>query len=89
VHSIRPGRSSRRSTVGLWEDAATGTAAGPLCAYLGSQGLLAADRALVVEQGVRMGRRSLLHVRLVPDPELSGSGVVVLRGWLDLKEVTA
>lgn len=71
-------------TVGLWEDAATGTAAGPLCAYLGSHGLLAADRTLVVEQGVRMGRRSLLHVRLVPEPELSGSGVVVLRGWLDL-----
>lgn len=71
-------------TVGLWEDAATGTAAGPLCAYLGSEGLLGADRTLVIEQGVRMGRRSLLSVRLVPEPELSGSGVVVLRGWLDL-----
>jgi len=72
-------------TVGLWEDAATGTAAGPLCAYLGSEGLLGPDRTLVVEQGVRMGRPSLLHVRLVPEPELSGSGVVVLRGWLDLR----
>jgi PhzF family phenazine biosynthesis protein len=71
-------------TVGLWEDAATGTAAGPLCAYLGSEGLLAADAALVVEQGVQLGRRSLLHVRLVPEPELSGSGVVVLRGWLSI-----
>ncbi|MEO7730660.1 MAG: PhzF family phenazine biosynthesis protein [Kofleriaceae bacterium] len=71
-------------TVGLWEDAATGTAAGPLCAYLGSEGLLAADHTLVVEQGVVMGRRSLLHVRLVPEPELSGAGVVVLRGWLDV-----
>jgi PhzF family phenazine biosynthesis protein len=71
-------------TVGLWEDAATGTAAGPLCAYLGSEGLLGPDGTLVIEQGVRMGRRSLLHVRLVPEPELSGAGVVVLRGWLDL-----
>lgn len=71
-------------TVGLWEDAATGTAAGPLCAYLGSEGLLAADRTLVVEQGVRMGRRSLLHVRLDPEPELSGSGVVVFRGILQV-----
>lgn len=71
-------------TIGLWEDAATGTAAGPLCAYLGAEGLLGADQALVIEQGVVMGRRSLLHVRLVPEPELSGSGVVVLRGWLDL-----
>jgi PhzF family phenazine biosynthesis protein len=73
-------------TVGLWEDAATGTAAGPLCAYLGSLGLLEGDR-LVVEQGVHMGRRSLLEVRLVPEPELTGSGVVVLRGSLQLDDV--
>lgn len=71
-------------TVGLWEDAATGTAAGPLCAYLGSEGLLAADKTLLVEQGVLMGRRSLLQVRLAPDPVLSGAGVVVLRGFLSL-----
>ncbi|NBD08391.1 MULTISPECIES: PhzF family phenazine biosynthesis protein [Corallococcus] len=71
-------------TVGLWEDAATGTAAGPLCAYLGSEGLLADDKALVVEQGVHLGRRSLLHVRLTPEPEISGFGVVVLRGLLTL-----
>lgn len=71
-------------TVGLWEDAATGTAAGPLCAYLGSLGMLAADNALVIEQGALMGRRSALHVRLGPDPELSGSGVVVMRGEMVL-----
>jgi predicted PhzF superfamily epimerase YddE/YHI9 len=71
-------------TVGLWEDAATGTAAGPLCAYLGSLGMLAADNALVIEQGALMGRRSALHVRLGPDAELSGSGVVVLRGEMVL-----
>jgi PhzF family phenazine biosynthesis protein len=69
-------------TVGLWEDAATGTAAGPLAAYLASEKLIAADAALVVEQGVRMGRRSLLHVQLTPEPELSGAGIVVLRGEL-------
>lgn len=68
-------------TIGLWEDSATGTAAGPLCAYLGSEGLLA-NNELVVEQGTRMGRPSFLHVRLSPDPELSGTGVVVLRGTL-------
>lgn len=71
-------------TVGLWEDAATGTAAGPLAAYLGSQGLLAAEPVLVVEQGVLMGRRSLLHVRLAPEPVLSGTGVVSFRGELAL-----
>lgn len=69
-------------TVGLWEDAATGTAAGPLCAYLGAEGLLNAQQTLVIEQGTKMGRRSYLHVRLTPDPELSGAGVVVLRGTL-------
>jgi PhzF family phenazine biosynthesis protein len=70
-------------TVGLWEDSATGTAAGPLCAYLGKEGLLLDDR-IVIEQGARMGRPSLLSVRLSPDPELSGSGVMVLRGTLSL-----
>jgi PhzF family phenazine biosynthesis protein len=71
-------------TVGLWEDAATGTAAGPLCAYLGAEGLLNPEKTLVVEQGVKMGRRSLLHICLTPDPELSGTGIVVLRGTLTL-----
>jgi len=71
-------------TVGLWEDAATGTAAGPLCGYLGSAGLLGPDHSLRVEQGVLMGRRSMLEVRLTPDPELSGTGVVVLEGEISL-----
>jgi PhzF family phenazine biosynthesis protein len=68
-------------TVGLWEDAATGTAAGPLAAYLGRENLLR-DNKLIVEQGVKMGRRSLLNVALSPDPELSGAGLIVLRGVL-------
>lgn len=67
--------------MGLWEDAATGTAAGPLCAYLGSEGLLPSKR-LTVEQGTRMGRTSILRVTLTPEPELTGAGVVVLRGVL-------
>jgi PhzF family phenazine biosynthesis protein len=71
-------------TVGLWEDAATGTAAGPLCAYLDAEGLLNSDKTLVVEQGVQMGRRSSLHIRLTPNPELSGTGIIVLRGTLTL-----
>jgi PhzF family phenazine biosynthesis protein len=68
-------------TVGLWEDAATGTAAGPLAAYLNREHLLRND-SLVIEQGTKMGRRSLLNVRLSPDPELSGAGLIVLRGVL-------
>lgn len=70
-------------TVGLWEDAATGTAAGPLAAYLASEGLLA-NNELAIEQGSKMGRRSILRVRINLQPELSGTGIVVLRGVLRL-----
>jgi PhzF family phenazine biosynthesis protein len=54
-------------TVGLWEDAATGTAAGPLVAYLASEGMLR-DNELAIEQGTKMGRRSILRVRMTPEP---------------------
>jgi len=70
-------------TVGLWEDAATGTAAGPLAAYLASEGRLK-NNDLAIEQGTKMGRRSILRVRITPDPELSGAGIVVLRGLVRL-----
>lgn len=70
-------------TVGLWEDAATGTAAGPLAAYLAATGHLK-NNELAIEQGSKMGRRSILRIRLIPEPELSGAGVVVLRGVIRL-----
>lgn len=70
-------------TVGLWEDAATGTAAGPLAAYLAYSGHLPTG-AIAIEQGTVMGRRSILRVALTPDAELSGSGVIVLKGLLRL-----
>ena len=70
-------------TVGLWEDAATGTAAGPLGAYLASEGLLE-NKELAVEQGTKMGRRSILRIRVDHEPEISGTGTVVLRGLLRL-----
>ncbi|WP_421358471.1 PhzF family phenazine biosynthesis protein [Agrobacterium rosae] len=70
-------------TVGLWEDAATGTAAGPLAAYLAATGNLKGGE-LAIEQGTKMGRRSILRIRLAPEPELSGTGIVVLRGVLNL-----
>ncbi len=42
------------------------------------------DNTLAIEQGVKMGHRSILNLRLTPDPELSGAGVVVMRGVLRL-----
>ena len=82
--SREPSRAYARffnPTVGLWEDAATGTAAGPLAAYLAATGHLKGDH-LTVEQGTHMGRRSMLHIRLTPEPEISGAGVVVLQGTI-------
>jgi PhzF family phenazine biosynthesis protein len=81
-----PGKAYARffnPTVGLWEDAATGTAAGPLAAYLASEGRLKSSE-LEIEQGTKMGRQSILRVRLIPDPELSGSGIIVMRGLMHL-----
>lgn len=69
-------------TVGLWEDAATGTAAGPLGACLQSEGLI--DGSMEVEQGTKMGRRSILRVNLAAEPEISGAGIVVMRGQLSI-----
>jgi Phenazine biosynthesis-like protein len=53
----------------------------PLAAYLASEGQLK-NNELAIEQGTKMGRRSILRVRLTPEPELSGTGVVVLRGLI-------
>jgi trans-2,3-dihydro-3-hydroxyanthranilate isomerase len=85
LDSSAPDRAYARffnPTVGLWEDAATGTAAGPLAAYLASEGLISG--AIEIEQGTKMGRRSILRVSLVPEPEISGSGIIVMRGTLTL-----
>ncbi len=50
---------------GISEDPATGSATGPLYAYLARHGAIVPGRErYVAEQGVAMGRRSVLHVRL-------------------------
>jgi trans-2,3-dihydro-3-hydroxyanthranilate isomerase len=51
---------------GVREDPGTGSATGPLAAFMVQNGLVssAAGTRFVSEQGVKMGRRSILHVRL-------------------------
>jgi trans-2,3-dihydro-3-hydroxyanthranilate isomerase len=51
---------------GIVEDPATGSATGPLAVYMLRHGLLPANAGttFVCEQGVKMGRRSLLHVEV-------------------------
>lgn len=73
--------------IGIAEDPATGGATGPLAAYMLANGVLPQDRALdfVSEQGVKMNRRSLLHVRVRPNGaapaiQIGGSCVIVAQG---------
>ena len=51
---------------GIIEDPATGSSTGPLAAFMLRHGLVsgAAGSRFVSEQGTKMGRRSILHVRL-------------------------
>lgn len=52
---------------GIGEDPATGSAAGPLGAYLASRGLAGMPGRTIVAQGERVGRPSSLHVDVRPD----------------------
>jgi trans-2,3-dihydro-3-hydroxyanthranilate isomerase len=78
---------------GVAEDAATGSAAGPLAVHLARHGLADWGAEIVVHQGVEMGRHSVMRARAFPGPdtvdrvEVSGSAVVVARGELDLSRV--
>ena len=59
---------------GIREDPATGTAAGPLVSLLVAHRVIGEGAAAVVQQGVFMGRESLLHVMVSgEDVRLSGS----------------
>jgi trans-2,3-dihydro-3-hydroxyanthranilate isomerase len=64
------------------EDPATGSAAGPLCAYLAAR---ADCPAVTIEQGVEMGRPSRLQAAMEGDrPRVGGDVVVVGEGTLHL-----
>jgi trans-2,3-dihydro-3-hydroxyanthranilate isomerase len=68
------------------EDAATGSAAGPIACHLARHGAIAWGDEIVIEQGVEMRRPSLLHARAdgrdgtIEAVEVGGSAVVVARG---------
>jgi len=72
-------------TVGIWEDPATGSAAGPLASQLVARGLAPDDSSIVVEQGHAMGRPSRLRVDVSgASVRLAGAGVVVAAGTLSI-----
>src|SRR6185369_830233 len=60
------------------EDPATGTAAGPLAAYLVSKGILPAEKTLIVEQGYEINRPSLIEVSVNGDEIKVGGKCVIV-----------
>jgi trans-2,3-dihydro-3-hydroxyanthranilate isomerase len=71
---------------GVGEDAATGSAAGPLACHLGRHGLVPWGEQIEVEQGTEIGRPSTLYARAtgsadaIESVEVGGSAVTVARG---------
>ena len=74
---------------GVNEDPATGSACGPLGAYLVRHGLSDGKR-IVVEQGYEMARPSLLFVRIgrdvgsITSVHVGGRAVITGGGWIDV-----
>jgi trans-2,3-dihydro-3-hydroxyanthranilate isomerase len=76
--------------VGVPEDPATGSAAGPLGVHLVRHGRIAFGDEIEISQGAEIGRPSTLYVRVdgsadrIERVEVGGSAVVVARGELRL-----
>jgi trans-2,3-dihydro-3-hydroxyanthranilate isomerase len=69
--------------VGIVEDSATGTAAGPLACQLVRHGIVKDGTTMVIEQGYEMKRPSLLRVEVNDKVvRLAGRGVKVIDGTL-------
>jgi trans-2,3-dihydro-3-hydroxyanthranilate isomerase len=78
-------------TMGVPEDPATGSAAGPLALHLALHGRLEWGTEIEISQGAEVGRPSTLHARVdgsnaeVVRVEVGGSAVVVGRGEFRLR----
>jgi trans-2,3-dihydro-3-hydroxyanthranilate isomerase len=71
---------------GMGEDAATGSAAGPLACHLARHGVVPWGTEIEIEQGTEIGRRSSLFARAdgsgqeIESVVVGGSAVIVARG---------
>ena len=71
--------------IGITEDPATGSAAGPLGAYLASHKLISEDTWTVIEQGDEMRRSSRIEVRVTGDQvKVAGRCAILAEGSLSL-----
>jgi PhzF family phenazine biosynthesis protein len=73
----------------LYEDAATGSAAGALGAYLVKHGRLSPGHTLSILQGEEMGRPSQIEVEVTQNgkklvPRVSGAAVKVFEGTIEM-----
>jgi len=70
-------------TVGIWEDPATGSAAGPLVSRLVAEGVVLDGAPALVEQGHAIGRPSRIRVQVSGERvRIGGPSVVVAEGTL-------
>lgn len=76
--------------LGVWEDAATGSAAGPLGCYMVHNGMATPGETLRFEQGYTLGRPAQLYVTVQQDDhsiaqvEVGGFSVYMGHGRLDI-----
>lgn len=72
--------------LGVPEDPATGSAAGPLAVHLARHGRIAFGEEIEIRQGAEIGRPSILYAKALGSPErierveVGGSAVIVARG---------
>jgi len=77
---------------GVHEDAATGSAAGPLAVHLLRHGWIAAGDEIAIEQGAEIRRPSRLYARVYGDAshiervEVGGAAVIVGRGEFRIRD---
>jgi trans-2,3-dihydro-3-hydroxyanthranilate isomerase len=71
--------------IGIDEDAATGSAAGPLAGYLLHHGYIQTGNNYTILQGVQMQQPSTIHVKVTTEGIwVSGTSVIVMEGKLYL-----
>lgn len=70
-------------SVGIDEDPATGTAAGPLIGFLELQGYIQKNRDYFVMQGKYMDQPSIIRAQVAEDGIwVSGSSIIVMEGQI-------
>lgn len=75
--------------IGIAEDPATGSAAGPMAGFLHYQGIIVQDREYKVLQGEKMGRPSVLVCKVTDEGiVISGTAVIVMEGTIYYDSMT-